>query len=670
MKQSIYIIAFTAFNFTTWAQSPALLLAEADEYFNANQFALACPIYSELIKKEPLNGNINYKLGACYLQSRSQKAKASEFLEKAIQYTPALTNHADPKNTDAPLITYKLLGDAYCHNYKFDQAITSYEKYKSLLVARKINDLAQLNYVQGKIETCKFGKELKELVALPVTIKTGKLPKGVKSIDTTFRNCSSALSADKANMIFTYTVPLSKIEKMADGAFYEELTIMPDTIHDKAETQKNSYTPTPDTLVYVTTVGSSVDGHIVLTYKNDNGEGNLFITKLKNNEWSKPLKINKTSNLKGWEPHECVSPDGNTMYFVSNRKGGYGGNDIYKCKKDADGEWGKAVNMGPIINSPYNDEAPYIHPDGTTFFFSSNKIKPKDCFDNFIVSLSDTDVAGKPLVVGYPVDHTNENQFYQVAVEKKKGPVVKNLSSKKLKQLQSDSLRDKEKHPDNFLITFVNPKQGPLSLIKGQFSDGGKTPASASITVTDNETGLVQGVYHADYKTGAYSVILASGRNHNITFEAPGYLFKSENKVLIKDSVYFHKHTVVELPAIAKGSKIILNNVFFEDGKSSPLYSSATELNKVYEFLTNNPTVKVRLTNSIFTGDDKKFYKTLSEARVNAVTEELLTKGISQQRITAKSCRKSMPKQDKKIHLVKASKKPIQQLELEITDIN
>lgn len=670
MKHLIYILLFTTFTFTVRAQTATSQLAEADEYFNANLFALACPIYAELIKKEPLNGNINYKLGACYLQSRSQKAKASEFLEKAIQYTPALTNQADPKNTDAPLVTYKLLGDAYCHNYKFDQAITSYEKYKALLVARKINDPAQLNYVQGKIETCKFGKELKELVALPVTIKTGKLPKGVKNIDTTFRNCSSALSADKANMIFTYTVPLSKIEKMPDGAFYEELTLKPDTINDKISAQKNSYTPTPDTLVYVTTVGSSVDGHIVLTYKNDGGEGNLFITKLKNNEWSKPLKINKTSNLKGWEPHECVSPDGNTMYFVSNRKGGYGGKDIYKCKKDSDGEWGKAINLGPVINSPYDDEAPYIHPDGTTFFFSSNKLKPKDCFDNYIVSLSDNEVTAKPLVVGYPVDHTNENQFYQVTVEKNKTPPIKNLSSKKLKKLQSDSLRDKEKNPDNFLITFVNQKQGPLTLLKGQFNDAGKTPGNASITVTDNETGIAQGAYHADYKTGAYSIILASGRNHNITFEAPGHLFKSENKTLVKDSVYFHKHSVIELPAIAKGSKIILNNVFFEERKSSPLYSSATEINKVYEFLTNNPTVKVKLTNYIFTGDDKKFYKTLSEARVNAVTEELLTKGIAQERIHAKSCRKAMPKQDKKIHLIKASKKPIQQLELEITDIN
>jgi tetratricopeptide (TPR) repeat protein len=96
------------------AQNPALTIAEADELFASSRYSEAFPAYCELLKKDPLNAQINYKIGLCYLKSRSLKTRAQSFLEKAIELTPALTHNADPKNTDAPLITKKLIGDAYC----------------------------------------------------------------------------------------------------------------------------------------------------------------------------------------------------------------------------------------------------------------------------------------------------------------------------------------------------------------------------------------------------------------------------------------------------------------------------------------------------------------------------------------------------------------------------
>lgn len=647
MKTLFLILTFSSTIFYSFAQpmNKQLLLAEADELFNTKKYGAAFPIYTELLKSDPLSANLNYKIGTCYLYSRSQKLKAAPFLEKAIEYTPALTNNADPKNTDAPLLAYKLLGDAYCLNYKFDQAITAYEKYKSLLQERKINDPAIVNLVNGKIETCKLGKDLKELVALPIKIKTEK---NGKAIDTSFRNCSSALSADKTTMIFTYKIPLNRIQKIQDAVYFEELRVKPDTAKQTTVETKTVYIPSPDTVIYVTTVGASVDGQILLTYRNEGGNGNLYITRLKNNVWSVPTKINKTSNLKGWEPNECISPDGNSLYFVSDRKEGYGGKDIYKCKKMPDGEWGKAVNLGPVINSPFDDEAPVIHPDGSTLFFSSNRSKPKEYFDNYIASLSDGNVISNPLAVGYPVDKGNGEAFFEVAADTKKVFTPKKVfSSKKLKQMQEDSLKEKENNPDDFLITFVNKKQGPLTILKGRFNEKGIIP-NAQITVSDNETGAIQGVYHPDMKTSQFSIILSSGRNNNITYEAPGYLFKSENRILLKDSAYFEKYTKVNLQPVAKESKTILNNIFFEDRKGTPLYNSDFEINKVVEFLNAHPNVTVKLTNTIYTNEEKSFYKDLSRARVNAVAAELAARGISEERIKAKSFRKSPPKKDKK----------------------
>ncbi|MCW3075906.1 MAG: hypothetical protein JWO32_515 [Bacteroidetes bacterium] len=638
------LIVLTLFSVPTFAQNAAKTLVEADELFSTNKFGPAFAIYSDLIKKDPLNANLNYKVGTCYLKSRSLKSKAAFYLEKAVELSPSLTHHADLKPTDAPTTAYLFLGDAYCLTYKFDKAINCYEKYKSFIEEKKPTDPAQLNAVNGKIETCKFGKELKDLVTLPVKFIADKPG---KPIDSTFRYCSTALSQDKSTMILTYKIPVSKLQKTEDATFFEETPLAPDTVSKENNSSKKPvYVPMPDTVIYVTTIGSSVDGQIILTYKNERGDGNLYISKLKNNQWSVPAKINKSTNLAGWEPNECMTPDGNTLFFVSDRKGGYGGKDIYKCKKLPDGEWGKAVNLGPEINSAYDDVAPYIYPDGTTLFFSSNRNKPKEFFDNYVSTISDSNITiAKPVVVGYPVDNSSENSFYEVAADKKKIITPKIISAKKLKQLQADSLKEKAANADNYIITFINQKKTPLTLLKGQITCGGTVTSNVQITVTNNETGLTEGIYHADAATGKYSFILSSGKNNNITYQAPGYLFLSENKNLFKETENFEKGNIVNLSPVAKKSKTTLNNIFFEDDKGVVLKTSQTEIKNLVELLSAYPTMVIKLNNCIFSDDNKKFYKRLSEARARAVKEALVAEGIKDEQIIAKGSRKKNPKQ-------------------------
>src|SRR5690606_35428470 len=96
-----------------------------------------------------------------------------------------------------------------------------------------------------------------------------------------------------------------------------------------------------DSVVYAATVGTSYDGQVMLTYKNDNGDGNLYISRLRDNKWTTPGKMKKIANDAGWESYESLSADGKTLYFVSDRQGGYGGNDIYRCTLQPDGQWSK-----------------------------------------------------------------------------------------------------------------------------------------------------------------------------------------------------------------------------------------------------------------------------------------------------------------------------------------
>ncbi len=637
-------------------------MAEADELFTSQKFGQAFSIYADLLKTDPLNANLNYKIGACYLKSRSLKTKALPYLEKAIEFSPSLTHDAEQKNTDAPVIAYKLLGDAYCMIYKFDQAIAAYEKFKSISQQKKTGDAETLHTVNGKIETCKFGKELKELVALPVKITPDKPG---KKIDTSFRHPVTTLSPDKSTITFTYKIPVNRIKKSDDANFFEEIIVKPDTIKKITASEPSSYTPTPDTVIYVTTIGASVDGQIVLSYKNERGDGNLYITRLVNNVWSQPLKVNKSTNPYGWEPNECISPDGNTLYFVSNRPGGYGGKDIYKCSRTGEG-WSKAINMGPAINSAYDEEAPFIHPDGSTLFFSSNKNKPKEYFDNYMTSVTDSNV-GKPVAVGYPVDKSADNSYYQVTADKKKISPTVTADRKKIKQLRADSLKDKTDKRDNFLITFIDQKNIPVTLLKGKININQEKNETAQITVTDNETGTITGLYHPDFKSGLFSFIIPSGKNNNITYSSAGYLFYSENRTLNGGKEYFERNNSINLLPLEKESKVILNNIFFEDGKGAPLKTSQTELNTIYQLLDTHSGLSIQLSNTIYSAGNKKFYKRLSLTRAKAIKEKLVAMGIQEERIVVTGCRKPKPKAKKQP--VPVMELPYQQMELTISDI-
>ncbi|MCE3260143.1 MAG: hypothetical protein K0S12_1784, partial [Bacteroidetes bacterium] len=493
------------------------VLSEADEHFKNKRYATAFSLYSSFLKKEPDNAAINYKVGICYLNSRSLKHKAVQYFEKALEKGVPMAEKVNGKEPDITYSIYKYLGDAYCINYQFDAAISSYKKYKEFLAANKISDPVLAESIERKIEMCKFGKDLKELVALPVNIKQQKKTKNSKaSFDS-----SSALSSDKTSRIFTYKVPLQQIRKYDDLKYYEETEIVktdsvPSTAK-KTKPIKPSNGREPDTAIYVTTIGTSVDGQVVLSYRNDNGDGNLFITSLRSNQWSSIVRLNKTINTSGWEPNETISPDGKTLYFATDRPGGYGGMDIYYCTKQSDGEWSKAVNLGPMVNSPYNDVAPFIHPDGVTLYFSSNRNNPTEYYDNFTTNLTSAGNWSKPVAVGYPIDKGSDNVFYQVAADKKKIYTPPVQATKQMKQKYADSIREMNER-ENYIISFVTSKKVPLTLLKGKVTDKtGSIPGRTEITVTDNATGEIEGVYYSD-NMGHYSLILPAGKNNNITF--------------------------------------------------------------------------------------------------------------------------------------------------------
>jgi outer membrane protein OmpA-like peptidoglycan-associated protein len=598
---------------------------KAKEVYKEGNFYAALPMYVELYRIDTTNANICYLIGDCYLKARSEKAKALPFLKKALVSISHKYKEGSSEEKNAPILTYKLLGDAYHIHSMFDKAIQSYETYKKEMTFYKMKDADNLKDADRKIEMCLTGKQL---MASPVQVKITNMGKNVNS---PYADYSPVLTADQSKMIFTTRRKESTGGLMSDdGKYFEDIYISNND--GKNWSVAASIGKPINTDGNEASVGISPDGQEILIYKDDNGDGNIYSTTLNGDVWSTPIKLNENINSKHWEPSAFISADGHAIYFTSNRPGGFGGRDIYVSQKNSKGEWDKAVNMGALINTEFDEDAPFIHPDGITLFFSSNGHNTMGGFDIFYSSLSEDGTKWQaPVNVGYPINSPDDDVFYVVSTDKTKAYYS---------SFKEGGIGEK----DNYMITFLDAKQAPLTLLKGLVVDAyGAVPNDVVITVTDNETGDVVGVYKPNSKTGQYLFILTPGKNYNISYDADGFLFYSENREISKKTNYYEIYKAIQLPPITVGSKIVLNNIFFDFDKATLRQTSNVELKNILRFLNKYPKVVIEISGYTDSKGTPEYNLKLSDERASAVVNFLINKGVSKERMIAKGYGESSP---------------------------
>jgi outer membrane protein OmpA-like peptidoglycan-associated protein len=581
---------------------------ETEFLFSNNKYAAALPYYQKLLLTDSMNAELNYKTAFCYFNSRSQKEKALPYIKKTI-----LINK---KGAEMQPAAYKLLADACFATSHFDEAIAAYKNYEALLDA-KATEQSAINEINKQIEICQMAKELKELRELTFSLVNQKFLDTNKKNNSTYQYYTASSSTDQSTLTFTFKKQPQKYKVLSDKDLYEENYV---TSHlSGVQLPENTDT---STIARETTVATSTDGQIILIYRNENGDGNLYTSRLNGNEWTVPEKINKNNNIKGWEPNEFITADGETLYFASDREGGFGGKDIYKSVKNANGEWSKAINLGYPVNTAFDDEAPVMHPDGVTLYFSSNRLKIKNRFDIYTYSLKDTGYSVNN--VGYPL--TKQNTVLPLS-ERKEKDIVK----------------------DNYAATFINSKNAPLTLIKGKVICKDKEIIPyIEITVTDNETGKLMGIYEAESSTGHYSCILPTGKNCNITFETKNYIFHSENINNHNDSNFYKLYKTIELKPVSENSTELLNNVFFTQNEASLTPASFPELNKLSRFMIKNPKLVIELSVTVNSNEKESETISLAENRIRTVTKYLIKKSIDKERIQQKIYLISKKKKRKK----------------------
>lgn len=590
---------------------------------NKDGYSGALPIFLELYKYDKLNNNLAFKLGICHLNSRIKRAQAIPYFIKAVTSVSNSYKGSSHKERNAPLIAYKYLGDAYHLNYQFDKAIEAYEKFIVVMAENKNTDKVLLDEAKHKIEMCKNGKNL---LANPIRLKIENLG---NTVNSEFADYSPVLSADQNTLFFTSRRKESTgVQKDEDGNNMEDIYMSTKTAAGWSKAINVGSPINSDW--HEATVGMSPDGQTILIYKDDMGDGNIYSTSLDGDIWSTPVKLNENINSKHWEPSAFISADGNTLYFTSDKPGGFGGRDLYTSKRAFDGDWEKAENMGPNVNSAYDEDAPFIHPDGVTFSFSSNGHKTMGGFDIF-TSLSDNGNWSEPVNVGYPINTTDDDIFYVVSPDNR---------TAYFSSFRVGGLGEK----DNYMATFLDRKETPLTLLKGTVKDEfGKPAKKVNITVTDNETGQIVGIYHTNSKTGEFLFILTPGKNYNITYQADQHLFYSENLEIPKKSNYYEIKRAVTLNPIIVGSKIVLNNIFYDFDKATLRDLSNVGLKNLVQLMKSNPNLKVEISGHTDNKGNDAYNQKLSEERALSVVTKLTLNGISADRMKAKGYGKTMP---------------------------
>jgi hypothetical protein len=365
------------------------IFVEAESYFLFEEYKDALPLYQRILQMDPENYNINYKIGICYLNDVYQVQKSIAYLEKAVQGISPDCKTNSHKERRSPPESFYYLGDAYRSNNKLDKAVEAYEQFK-LILDPVVYDAA---LVEEQIVACKVAADQQKDPMYFISVNLGE------GINDRFEELNPLISGDEKVLVFTRKLQFYDAVfycRRDNGKWTEPLNLTPSFGVDG-----NSYS-----------TGLSYNGDELFVYRSDNFDGNLYVSKYRNGKWSKLEKLNGNINTKYWESHASLSKDGRTLYFTSNRDGGYGGLDIYKSERTRSGDWGPAINLGPVINSRYNEDTPFVTDDGNTLYFSSIGHYNMGGYDIFYSTRLDNGQWSKPLNAGYPLNTTRDDLFF------------------------------------------------------------------------------------------------------------------------------------------------------------------------------------------------------------------------------------------------------------------
>jgi outer membrane protein OmpA-like peptidoglycan-associated protein len=613
-------------------QNAKALIDTGDKAYGKKDYKNAMASYLEAYEINPDDAALNFKIGLTYLYSET-KSKAASYIDKAYRLNPAVN----------PDIDYHL-GVAFQNTNEFKKAIEHFERFK-----KKKKALSSI--ADEKIAECQIADALSQNELNVIIENLGP------AVNTPYNDYSPIISADGNTLIFTSN-RTDDPSKAKANANYEDIFV----------TTRSGNTWTPPKLIspninirYNDAAASlSPDGNTLFLYYEE-GEGDIYTSTRSGSDWSKPEPLNKNINTSMfWETSASLSPDGKKIYFASNRPGGIGELDLYVSDLDAKGNWGKASNLGPLINTPENEDSPYIHHDGVTLYFSSDGHPTLGNSDIFFSEFRNNKWT-PPENMGYPLNSWEYDGFFTLSPDKKKGyfSTVKEgglgdadiysitflepkYKPKPLPKPVVAKVEEKPK-PEHVAEEFVDPMvqehktKRVVTVLKGKVIDEtDASPLGAVVTLVNNETHKVITRLNVNSESGEFELIIPHGGNYGVATEKPGYLFNSINFNLPQFADYQEIDTHIIMVRAEIGSKVVMKNIFFDIGKSDLKRESIVEVENIGKLLIANPSLKVQINGHTDNSGNAATNKTLSLARASAVVNYLSSHGVEAGRLSAK----------------------------------
>lgn len=493
------------------------------------------------------------------------------------------------------------------------------------------------------MEGCKIAEGLYNN---PKEVRIANLGSAINSAENDF---SPLITQDEKMMVFTSRREGSTGGKKTGNDEYFEDIYLTYRLNDSLWTKPQNISRNVNSAFHDAAAALSPDGKRLFIYL-DEGGGDLFMSEFDGLNWSKPKTLGPHVNSRYWETSVTITADGRKIYFASSRPGGYGKLDIYLSMLQADGQWGPAENLGPTINTAEDEDAPFVHPDGQTLYFSSNGHPGLGGFDIFKSELVDGEWAGAENF-GYPVNTTDDDIHFVMTGNRKKAYFT---------SVKEDGIGK----ADIYALTFpYNTSKPPLQeeqiVIKEPIEEGGKTvlsgnvadhskevPLSATVSLTNNENAELVAEDTTDPETGDFELIVYGLGSFALNIEAQGFLFYSQNLKITQEDQQKEKKEInvdVRMRPMGVGSTVILSNIFFNTGEFILRSESYPELEKILKYLENSPKLKVQVNGHTDNVGEASYNKTLSRKRAEAVKDYLIKGGIGEDRLRAKGFGEERP---------------------------
>ena len=660
MRIILLLLLIITFSYTSYTQDDKL---DCDFEITSKSIKFFKKAVKEIKKGNNLGGTKYYAeaidLSPNYLQALWNQARlnkdrnnknrkeniAIEAYKQIVEICPSYKHYYSYYYLGVLQYEHKIYGDAY-------------KNLEEFLTAD--DDKIREKHYEDALDLSKYAKFYHKIYSNPVPFD----PKLVSAVSSTEDEYLPSISPDNDFMYFTRRSKkssTSRLRSISGSAFIEEFCIAKrvDTVSfEKGGKLLEPFNMQQNEGGATLTIDNSELFYTRCKIKKDKTLNcDICYSKYEFGEWSEVEILSNNVNTKEyWESMPSINSDGNTIYFVSDRPGGFGGYDIYRSTRDTAGIWSAAINMGPSINTVGNEKSPFIHTDSQTLYFSSSDRQDERTgqwfaghlglggYDIFYTRLDTVNAWIEPVNIGYPINSKKNDLGFFVSTDGEDGFFASNKIGVKEKNVYEEAQAQAE--PWNIYTFKLYKKARPQKVlfVKGTLRDKETNEAVKGVTIEikNVKTKKIKRI-KVDNETGNYAFTMVMKSDYTMVVKKKDYTYESKY-ISSKDTKFDVPANIdIEMQQVKIGKSYNLDDVKFSVNSAELNNRSKKVIDGFYAFLFDNPSMVVEIQGHTDNVGNDKFNMELSRDRAKSVYNYLADKGISVKQISSKGYGETKP---------------------------